>query len=214
MGTITGNLERIKEAYKVKKYTELAEIMGIKYSTIDNWKKRDIIPEKYFLKCAEDTGFSYNYLKTGEKDLTDTTIEALFFPDTYAAAGTGAINYHDSRIAMRFDKELLKTHFAVDDAKQLHVIEAIGDSMEPTINPSDLLFILPLEDSNTQIVDNAIYIISAPNGVLVKRIKLHPVKTSIDLISDNPTVEDITLSADELLSCKILGRVVSHMARL
>jgi len=207
-------IDRMKTALDAKTFKELAEKIGVASYTIDNWKKRKAVPEKNLLKCAELTGVSYNYLKTGEKDITDTTIEALFFPDTYAAAGSGAVNYHDSRIAMRFDKDLLKSHFAVDDAKQLHVIEAIGDSMEPTINSADLLFILPYHDADYQILDNAIYVISSPNGILVKRIKLHPVKKSITLKSDNDNIVDIIIEENELEACKILGRVVSHMARL
>ena len=67
-------LQRIKNAYKVKTYKELAKKFGVSYSSIDNWKLKKDIPEKYLLKTAQECHVDFEWLQTGkESDKTEKT---------------------------------------------------------------------------------------------------------------------------------------------
>lgn len=59
-------LDRIKKAYNVQTYKELAEVFNIKYSTIDNWKLRKKIPEKYIVRAAQDCDVEIEWIKEGK----------------------------------------------------------------------------------------------------------------------------------------------------
>lgn len=142
-------------------------------------------------------------------------ISISYFKDTYAAAGAGAINYDNAPIVMAFEKEFLKDQLGVTSFNHLHIINAIGDSMYPTIQTGELLFIYPFENENCQIKDKDIYVVNTPSGVLVKRIKIeNPITKEYSLVSDNPKDKDIPLRGDELESCDIIGRVVGHFNKL
>ncbi len=141
-------------------------------------------------------------------------INISYFKDTYAAAGSGAINYETAPIVMSFDKEFLRVQLGITVFKHLHIIHAIGNSMHPTIQTGEMLFINPFENENFKIKDKDIYVISTPNGTLVKRIKIHPIKPIYILVSDNPEDEDIKLEGDDFTSCTVIGRVVGHFNKL
>lgn len=67
-------IDRMKEITRSKTYQDLAEILEIKLATIDNWKKRDSVPEKNLLKCVHLTKCDYHWLVTGEKKETSNSI--------------------------------------------------------------------------------------------------------------------------------------------
>ena len=48
-------------------YLELAKQLNITLPTIDSWKKRNTIPNKYLLKVSEDTGVSIDWLLDEDK---------------------------------------------------------------------------------------------------------------------------------------------------
>lgn len=59
--------EKMKIAMDVTSYSELANQLNITLSTIDSWKKRNAIPNKYLLKVAEETGVSLDWLSSEDK---------------------------------------------------------------------------------------------------------------------------------------------------
>ena len=115
---------------------------------------------------------------------------------------------------MSFDKEFLRVQLGITVFKHLHIIHAIGNSMHPTIQTGEMLFINPFENEDCKIRDKDIYVINTPNGLLVKRIKIHPIKPIFILVSDNPEDDDITLEGDDFKACTVIGRVVGHFNKL
>jgi phage repressor protein C with HTH and peptisase S24 domain len=222
--------ERLREArtYLGLTQKELAGKLGFQWHKI-----KDIESEKLKLtpKIAQDIENFYSisgwWLLTGKgnmlveennsssKEPPTNLISITYFKDTYAAAGAGALNYDEAPIVMAFEKEFLIEKLGITSFKHLHIINAIGDSMYPTIQTGELLFVNPFENENTLIRDTDIYVINTASGVLVKRIKvLDPINRKYALVSDNPKHDDIPLSGDDLEACKILGRVVGHFNKL
>ncbi len=226
--------KRLKKArdYADLTQNEFAEQFGLKWDKIKNIEtdKHKLTPE-FADEIEQKYSISGWWLLTGKGKmlLKDNILDTLcaaepkpnldlisisYFKDTYAAAGAGAINYENAPIVMSFNKEFLRVQLGITVFKHLHIIHAIGNSMYPTIQTGEMLFINPFENENFKIKDKDIYVISTPNGTLVKRIKIHPIKPIYILVSDNPEDEDITLEGDDFTSCTIIGRVVGHFNKL
>jgi SOS-response transcriptional repressor LexA len=133
-----------------------------------------------------------------------------FLADTYAGAGGGAINYEAETSYIMLSKEFLVGYLGITKYHNLHVVTAIGDSMEPKIHSGELLFILPPENDNNAIVTGAIYAINFRGSVFVKRVESNPKTRSLKLLSDNSKYAPITFEGDEAEDCRIVGRVVGQ----
>lgn len=141
-------------------------------------------------------------------------INIPYFEDTYASAGSGIINYDETPIVMSFDINFLRVFLKITGSlNNLHIINAKGDSMEPTINGGELLYINPYENEQS-VISGCIYVINYDGDIFVKRVDKNPVTKSLTLISDNPKYEPIKIEATDLKNCKIIGRVVAHTSRI
>jgi phage repressor protein C with HTH and peptisase S24 domain len=88
--------------------------------------------------------------------------------------------------------------------KNLVLISAVGESMEPTIRPGDLLLVDRGSDGVRQ---DAIYAISHDGELRIKRVQ-RLFNGTLIIKSDNPGYQPEELTADESLSLRIVGRVV------
>ena len=90
-------------------------------------------------------------------------------------------------------------------ARNLSIVTARGDSMEPTINNGDMLLV----DMSKKVPrDSSIYIIRSNDTLWVKRIQTQP-DGKLLLISDNKTYPPIQLNLDEFDDVEIVGKVVN-----
>ena len=153
-------------------------------------------------------------LNTSNLKKSQDIINIPYFEDTYASAGSGIINYDETPIVMSFDINFLRVFLKITGSlNNLHIINAKGDSMEPTINGGELLYINPY-DNEQSVISGCIYVINYDGDIFVKRVDKNPVTKSLTLISDNPKYEPIKIAATDLINCKIIGRVVAHTSRI
>ena len=92
--------------------------------------------------------------------------------------------------------------------KNIVFVEAVGDSMIPTIQPGDLCVCIPgeaWESGNIVVVD-------INDSDTIKRIR--KVKGGIDLIPDNEAYEVMHLSTDDITryQVRVLGRIVKAVS--
>ncbi|WP_323594416.1 LexA family transcriptional regulator [Aliarcobacter butzleri] len=221
--------KRLKKArdYVGLTQSEFAEQFSLKWDKIKNIETETHKLNPDFAEMIEKKySISGWWLLTGKGDMllnkdsklqnetNSNLVNISYFKDTYAAAGAGAINFDKAPMVMAFDKDFLKVQLGITVFKHLHIIHAIGNSMYPTIQTGEMLFVNPFENEEFKIRDKDIYVINTPNGVLVKRIKIHPIKPIYILVSDNPQDEDITLEGDDFKACTIIGRVIGHFNKL
>ena len=90
--------------------------------------------------------------------------------------------------------------------KELAIVWAKGDSMEPTIANNDTL-VVHLGRSHP--VDGHIYVVRNDDQLWVKRLQVRP--DAWVLISDNAIYPSITISKDEQHNFEVIGQVV-HIA--
>lgn len=127
------------------------------------------------------------------------------FADGRVSAGFGEPHNDGTIYFLPQSKSFLKTKFNLSNTGALGIIQAIGNSMNPTISEGDLL----LFQCDGSAYEGGIYIIELEGDYFVKRLIKRP---SIKLISDNPIYEPIEIQ--NLQEIRIIGRVVGVISNL
>lgn len=96
------------------------------------------------------------------------------------------------------------------DPKAIHIIEVLGDSMTPSLNSGDRVFI---DTRHTAPSPPGIYALHDGIGVIIKRIQLVPGTDPqrVLVISDNTSHRENELTLEE---AHIIGRVVARVTAL
>ncbi|MFW5606483.1 MAG: LexA family transcriptional regulator [Campylobacter hyointestinalis] len=216
---------------------ELADMIGVSIKTMYNYENEITkISSEDLQKISNILNYNFmssnmssknnKYVKqsqnlSGNKPLntpnlkkSQDIINIPYFEDTYASAESGIINYDETPIIMSFDINFLRVFLKITGSlNNLHIINAKGDSMEPTIRGGELLYINPYENEQS-VISGCIYVINYDGDIFVKRVDKNPVTKSLTLISDNPKYEPIKIEVPDLTNCKIIGRVVAHTSRI
>lgn len=192
----------------------LAEKSGIPRRTLESYLSGSSEPKAARLAAiVKATGVSAQWLLTGygvaiDNGINDVTsdIESEFalIPgySVQVSAGSGAFPDHEQpsrRLAFRH-KWL---RFRGLNEKDLVLVFAKGDSMEPTIEDNNTLMI---DTSQRELNDGAIYVIRSNDHLIVKRVQ-RLLNQAVLLISDNRAYQPIqvNLDTDDL---QVIGRVV------
>ncbi len=122
-----------------------------------------------------------------------------------AAAGSGALAEHEQIVEyFAFDLDFLRNHLR-RDPKNLVLIEARGDSMDPTIRDGD---ILAVDLTFGQPLHNAqLYVIRVGENLMVKRLELL-LDGGVIVHSDNPRYAPQSVPRSQLETLNILGQVI------
>jgi len=220
--------ERLKLLRKKLKLTQnqLGEKLGVKGITIrryENESKR--LPLMLIYALAGLFKVNPDWLRYGkgkmflEEDISDSEkieyVQVPYFENGLAAGSYGgAINYEEAPIVLSINPDFLKNVLSVKNFHNLFILNVVGNSMEPTLNPGDLIFVNPIENDYATIITGAIYVILFENECFVKRIEKDPVKKQIRLLSDNKNYQPIEIKNEELDNLTIIGRVVGKFKKL
>lgn len=158
-------------------------------------------------------GKSKTRAKTGQSSQSNYKVEQLEPPygfilvpryDVAASMGHGSV-IHSEQIVdhLAFREEWVRTELSANP-KNLVLISAIGDSMEPTLRAGDLLLI---DRSSEGVTQDAIYAFATNGELRVKRMQLK-IDGSVVIKSDNLQYEAETLLVDQVGLLRIIGRVV------
>lgn len=86
----------------------------------------------------------------------------------------------------------------------IKIIKAVGDSMTPTVQDGDYVFV---DISNQFVTSDGVYVLSLSTGLSIKRIQ-NGLSGDVTVRSDNPAYSPISAKLDDV---RILGRVVRIM---
>ncbi|MCF8722595.1 phage repressor protein C with HTH and peptisase S24 domain [Nitrospina gracilis] len=133
--------------------------------------------------------------------------EFLRLSDVYRNASPNfkaSLDHREMVDHLAFKKKWLQETLQVQE-DGLVLIEAISDSMEPTLSPGDLLLI---DGSVNYIRDDGIYCLRTPREeVLLKRLQRLPGE-GLAVKSDNPKYEQFILSEEDIPRYAIIGPVI------
>ena len=88
----------------------------------------------------------------------------------------------------------------------IKMLKVVGDSMEPTINNGDFVWV---DISCQSPVGDGIYLFSIGEKLVVKRVQINPLNNSVRILSDNPKYLPIT-AGDQCLVL-VIWRVISWL---
>lgn len=184
---------RMKDISGVTTDTELASLLGVQRSSISAYKIRGIPKDKLVI-FAQKYNVDLSWLETGlPVDFNETRIVQADTPkpddvvrieimEVEVSAGNGAFlsRTEQGLLAQEFDLAYFRQQFGRADSKNLKILTVRGDSMEPTLESGDLLYVDVAENFFT--VDG-IYVFTYDNDTFVKR--LQKIGKKILVISDN-----------------------------
>lgn len=197
------NLKKISSAFNVSPSDFLDEFLSV--NTSDN-------PKNMSVNVSDKSQSLKPQNKSNDNTEENGIIAVPYFEDTYASAGDGAINYEEAPTTLDFNENFLRGFLRISgDLSKVHIINAKGDSMEPTIANGELLFISTANAGG--VISGNIYVINYGGDVFVKRLEKNPITRAVTLFSDNEKYEPIVIDGKNLENCTIVGRVVAHIRK-
>jgi len=189
---------------------DVAEALCINQVTFATMKSRSKIPYKEILEFCAIRKISINWLMFNQMvqsiaNESEKFERIHYFKDIYASAGGGALNYDEQSDFLTLDEEIVNHLGGKHAIKNIHALNVLGDSMEPTLNDGDIVF-MDIDSTNPN--KTGVYIVSTLVGLFIKRLQLKADGT-VALVSDNESYSDEIVNADEI---KVLGKVVGAMS--
>lgn len=193
--------------------SDLAKRLSVLPQDISNWKKRDLPSDKY-LDVAEALNRSLDdllgrsgFLKRESAGVNKLKEDVALFDvlDIRAACGDGAFNKDYPEVMSTLSMPLSvaqKMLGTTNRANSVKIVMAARDSMVPTINPEDLLFV---DTSIKEYISEGIYLLVHDSDLVCKRLS-RPGK-DIVVTSDNQTYPPWRWS-DRPDNTRIVGRVL------
>tara|TARA_R110001592_G_scaffold104697_1_gene294582 strand:+ start:74461 stop:75108 length:648 start_codon:yes stop_codon:yes gene_type:complete len=184
-----------------------AKKCGFSEGALKNYLNDSMPSADKALRIADVCGVNFRWLVDGiGPKKQDTSEESVYIGipryDARLAAGAGAFNERARRIDdIPFTREFLQRKLGRNTADGLAILEARGDSMEPTIGDGDLVLV----DRHQDAPEDGIMAFVLDDTAYVKRIRNIP--DGIEVISDNRVYEPYRLDHARLETLQIIGRV-------
>lgn len=195
-----------------------AKKVGVSQQAIGKIVRGETLNPKNILEIATALNVDPHWLKTGEGDPDPSyRIVEVSEPqkpntvridilDVEASAGNGTYlsPTEQGLLSQEFDLTFFRQQFGRADAKNLKLITVKGDSMSPTLESGDLLYV---DIAENYFAADGLYVFTFDGQTFIKR--LQKVGKEMLVISDNPTYKEWTFTqGDDVF---IHGRVVFSM---
>lgn len=181
---------------------EFADRLGVHVNTIANYERGDrkVDPE-FLVKLRESAGVDVNWLLTGDSRSETANLVASSKDEAVsvaryaiqASAGDGAVVLAEE-VADYFRVGRAWLERYVPRGARTGIIEARGDSMEPTIRDGDIL-LLNFEINRQDVANGGVFVISIDGHLYVKRLQIM-LDGSIKILSDNNHYEAETVDRE------------------
>ncbi|CNI59933.1 Uncharacterized HTH-type transcriptional regulator HI_1476 [Yersinia frederiksenii] len=194
--------------------SNLAKLSGVSYEmarryTLGTAKPRD---EK-MLKIADHLNVSPAFLDygtiTGRDAETDSKVVKLRQLEVFASAGNGYINNEFPAVisSIEIPEDKIYELFGRKSLDGIHLMNVDGDSMMPTLNPRDLLFI---DTKIDHFNGDGVYVFNFEDSTFVKR--LQKVKgRRLSVLSDNDKYPPFFIEANEMNELYFFGKLIKHL---
>jgi len=185
---------------------DVADALNLTQANFATMKNRSKIPFSNILDFCAIKKISINWLLYNQNpgSLIDSTDKywIKYFPEIAVSAGGGAYDNDDNYEKLEVPDYFVEILGGEQNLKNIEAINVIGDSMEPTLNSSNIIFVDKSVKSGFR---DGIYAFTTNHGLFVKRIQKR-VDGKLDIISDNKDYSVQVMKSDEL---QVLGKVVS-----
>lgn len=185
---------------------DVASALDLSQVNFATMKNRGKIPFSNILDFCAKKKISINWLLYNQNpgSLVDSTDKywIRYYPEVNVSAGGGAYESQDDYESLEVPPYFINMLGGKENLKNIDAINVVGDSMEPTLNSDNIIFIDKTKDD---VARDGIYAFTTSHGLFVKRIQRR-VDGKIDVISDNKDYPMQILDKDEVF---VVGKVVS-----
>ncbi len=190
---------------------DVAQALNITPANFATIKLRNKIPFSNILDFCALKKISINWLLYGQdpSSLIDSTDRywVRYFPSVAVSAGGGAYDGDDSYEKLEVPSYFTNMLGGEQNIKNIEAINVSGDSMEPTLNSGNIIF---LDKTKNDISKDGIYAFVNENGLFVKRIQKR-IDGQLDIISDNKEYPTQVVNKNEI---KILGKIIGSFGAI
>ncbi|MEA2049875.1 MAG: S24 family peptidase [Campylobacterota bacterium] len=184
------------------------ELTSVNFATM---KKRNSVPFSNILDFCALKKISINWLLYGQdpSSLIDSTDKywIKYYPTVNVSAGGGACDAEDNFEKLDLPDFFVNIVGGADNIKNIEAINVTGDSMEPTLNNGNIIFI---DKTKKDLSKDGIYAFVNENGLFVKRIQRR-IDGNLDVISDN---KEYPIQITQKTNIDILGKVISSIGKV
>ena len=185
---------------------DVANALDLSQVNFATMKNRGKIPFSNILDFCARKKISINWLLYNQNpgSLVDSTDKywIRYYPEVRVSAGGGAYENDDEYESLEVPPYFINMLGGQENLKNIEAINVVGDSMEPTLNSDNVIFI---DKSKTDASRDGIYAFTTNHGLFVKRVQKR-VDGKLDIISDNRDYPVQVLADNEL---NVVGKVVS-----
>ncbi len=185
---------------------EIAEIWGMDETSFSKKKKiGSEIKQKNIEQLENKLGIKLiNFdIKILKEPKTEEKIAVDYYPDVFGSCGNGKFVLSTQKEVIDVPKKLFQ-HFS--SVKKYSVINAVGDSMSPTIYDKDKLIVEHWEGE--QIKDNQVYVFAYNNEIFVKRLVKNVDEIVITSDNPNPIYRPRFIEKDDMNNVLIIGQII------
>lgn len=217
MNTLKDRLEELMAEYGLDTQQQLADFAGVSKVLVGQWFNGSTgLGAKPLSAFDKKTRFSINWLTEGTGDKYKTHVlpaiteseseDRIRFPrlNAEATCGAGTINDHYIEVV---DYVTVASAWAREklggNLNKIQVITAHGDSMEPTIENGDVMFV----DTAVEAFEgDGLYLLWYIDSLKAKRLQ-STVGGGLMIISDNSSYRTETVRGEDLNAVRIIGRI-------
>lgn len=209
-------IEKLRDVLSTEKKNkvfdkDIATALDISSVNFATMKKRDSVPFSNILDFCALKKISINWMLYGQdpSSLIDSTDRywIKYYPSINVSAGGGAYDDEDNFEKLDMPDFFINIVGGSENLKNIEAINVTGDSMEPTLNNGNIIFI---DKTKQDLAKDGIYAFVNENGLFVKRIQKR-VDGALDVISDNKEYPIQIVSKGDIT---VLGKVISSIGRV
>ncbi len=190
---------------------DVAGALDLSQVNFATMKNRGKIPFASILDFCAKKKISINWLLYNQNpgSLLDSTDKywIRYYPEVSVSAGGGAYDSNDSSESMEVPPYFINMLGGKENLKNIDAINVVGDSMEPTLNSDNIIFI---DKTRNDVSRDGIYAFTTNHGLFVKRIQRRA-DGKLDVISDNKDYPIQVLNKNDVI---IVGKVISSFGMI
>ena len=185
---------------------DVATSLELSQANFATMKNRGKIPFSNILNFCAKKKISINWLLYDQNpgSLVDSTDKywIKYYPSVAVSAGGGAYEAEENYESLALPEYFISMLGGKENLKNIDAINVVGDSMEPTLNSDNIIFV---DKTKKDALRDGIYAFTTTHGLFVKRIQRR-VDGKLDIISDNKDYSSQILNTNDL---EYMGKVIS-----
>ena len=212
--------EEIREHIKnlcVARHLSLREVslaIGKESSYLFQYIKKGV-PKHLPIQTAQKLAI---VLEVPVQDIMDVDLEAIRTAedivridviDVSACCGNGQEVSTETVIGQQLMTRNALRQYTFSPPESIKIIRAVGDSMLPTINPNDIVWV---DISTKTPSSDGLYLLRVGNDLLIKRIQIDPFTNQATIKSDNPAYASFVRPS--YTEVPVVGKIIYHMKRI